>query len=285
VAQQDSATTTAKSDQTAIAPPNKSVTPKVTPQKTKPKPAPVKEPAVDDATDNAMQSNTSTVFEGKDIDIEQFDQASTSPETESDPFNSTTESLADNDSPANNNSETQGTANFLPTPQDDQDEAAEFTAAETSSSSAIDTPSDSTATDNTQVATLEKSPPPTETTNGENYLQVLLDKSLQSFENKQWKTLIELSNEILAIDPSTVTALTNRAAANTELGDFAAALADCNKAIKIESENPLAINNRGYVYEKMGDFQNAILDYQNACSLGVALSCKEAKRLKKESKQ
>jgi hypothetical protein len=38
------------------------------------------------------------------------------------------------------------------------------------------------------------------------------------------------------------------------------------------------------VYEKMGDNQNAIADYEQACTLGVELSCKEAQRLK-SSKQ
>jgi hypothetical protein len=262
VAQQDSATTTAKSDQTTIAPPEKQAAKKVTPQKAKPKP--VNKTAFDRATENTMKSNTATVFEGKDIDIEQFESPSASLESESDPIAGRT------DSPS--------------APQGDKSLTAEFTAAEPTSSPNSDTTSDSITAADTQVAILEKSQTQTETANGENYLQALLDKSLQSFENKQWKTLIELSNEILAIDPSTVTALTNRAAANTELGDFAAALADCNRAIKIESENPLAINNRGYVYEKMGDFQNAILDYQKACTLGVKLSCSEAKRLKKETK-
>lgn len=262
VAQQDNATPTAKSNQTTVAPREKPATKKATAQKAKPKP--VNKTAFDRATQNTMKSNTATVFEGKDIDIEQFESPSASLESETDPIADRT------DSPS--------------APQGDKSLTAEFTAAEPTSSPNSDTTSDSITTADTQVATLEKSQTQTETANGENYLQALLDKSLQSFENKQWKTLIELSNEILAIDPSTVTALTNRAAANTELGDFAAALADCNRAIKIESENPLAINNRGYVYEKMGDFQNAILDYQKACTLGVKLSCSEAKRLKKETK-
>jgi len=100
-----------------------------------------------------------------------------------------------------------------------------------------------------------------------------------AFENEQWELLIELSNQILVKDPGVVTALTNRAAANTEVGSYAQALADCNLAIKLEPNNPLAINNRGYVYEKMGDTQNAISDYQKACELGIEVSCREAQRL------
>lgn len=277
VAQQESASTVANSEQTANIPPKKHEPKKVTSHKAKPQP--VKTPPVGNAAGNAMKNNTATVFEGKDIDIEQFEQPSASS-----PINSTSDSLADNDSLTNKASKAQNNTKLSTSPGG-QNEAAEFTAAEPSSSPVDATPSDSITVDNTQVATSEKTQAPSEPTVGENYLQALLDKSLQSFENKQWQTLIELSNEILAIDPSTVTALTNRAAANTELGDFAAALADCNTAIKIESKNPLAINNRGYVYEKMGDFQNAILDYEKACSLGVELSCKEAKRLKNETKQ
>jgi regulator of sirC expression with transglutaminase-like and TPR domain len=154
----------------------------------------------------------------------------------------------------------QGTANFLPAPLSDDTGVAETPA---------------TIPANEAVAT-DATPPPVD----DNELKRLLDQSLQAFQNEKWQALIELSNNILAIDPTVTTALTNRAAAYTELGSFGDALADCNRAIKLEPKNPLAINNRGYVYEKMGDYQNATVDYEKACALGVEISCKEAQRLK-----
>jgi len=111
----------------------------------------------------------------------------------------------------------------------------------------------------------------------------LLTQSLQAFNSKQWQTLVDLSNKILAIDSTTVNALTNRAAAYTELNMYGLALKDCNTVIKMDANNALAFNNRGYVYEKMGDMQNAVADYQTACNLGVALSCKEASHLKQNA--
>ncbi|WP_455204764.1 tetratricopeptide repeat protein [Kaarinaea lacus] len=110
-------------------------------------------------------------------------------------------------------------------------------------------------------------------------LQSLLDESLQRFQNQEWQTVIELSDKILALDPNATTALTNRAVAHTELGDYEAALQDCNLAININPDDPLAYNNRGYIYEKMQRIQEAVGDYQSACDLGIELSCKEVKRL------
>lgn len=235
---------------------------KPAPQKAKPKPAPAIATA-DTEIANDTPAGTATVFEGKEIDIEHFEQpANTEKTTESppEPTASPSPNKALSASRDFESTEVQGTVNFLPAPLSDDTGVAETPA---------------TIPANEAVAT-DATPPPVD----DNELKRLLDQSLQAFQNEKWQALIELSNNILAIDPTVTTALTNRAAAYTELGSFGDALADCNRAIKLEPKNPLAINNRGYVYEKMGDYQNATVDYEKACALGVEISCKEAQRLK-----
>ncbi len=208
-------------------------------------------------------ADNAAVFEGREIVVEQFDSTKTQTKattgqtaqgTGADPFN--------NLGQANSLDTSQETANFLPKSQNAQENEALATHTPTQTAEPLQNPTTSTDT----VA--------------QNNLQNLLDQSLKAFQDRQWQTVIELSNQILVIDPGVVTALTNRAAANTELGNYVQALADCNLAIKIEPGNALANNNRGYVYEKMGDWQNAIADYQTACDLGIELSCKEAQRLR-----
>ncbi|WP_455211678.1 hypothetical protein [Kaarinaea lacus] len=260
VSQKDIDTALAKMEQTITKKTKQPESKKSTPKKTKPKPAPINqtsEPAPA-ATGSGLTSDTpsgtTTVFEGKDIDIQQFDQTANTPEYTSNPYNELNEGSASS-----------GTASFLPTPQGGEPAGV------------IGAPGTVTDPMTTAMAITDEA-----TTNltPEDDLQYLLDQSLQAFENEQWQLLIELSNQILVKDPSVVTALTNRAAANTELGFYVQALADCNLAIKLDPNNPLAINNRGYVFEKIGDSQNAIADYQKACEFGIEVSCKEAQRLK-----
>ena len=135
----------------------------------------------------------------------------------------------------------------------------------------------------TETQAASRATPPDTGQTSQQQIDSLLKQSLQAFNNKQWQTLIDLSNKVLALDPKMVNALTNRAAAYTELSLYGLALKDCNAVLEADPKNALAINNRGYVYEKMGDKQNAVTDYQNACALGVQLSCKEAARLKQDT--
>lgn len=111
-------------------------------------------------------------------------------------------------------------------------------------------------------------------------LQELSDKNIHAFNNKKWEIVIKTSNEILSLQPSTINALINRSVAYTELGLYDLAINDCILAIAIEPKNPLAYNNRGYAYEKMGRINSAIADYNQACELGIELSCKEVSRLR-----
>lgn len=192
---------------------------------------------------------TNPTYEGTEIESEQFDENGQPIVAASEPGTEATGDLA-----GQGGEET--TANFLPLPED----IVEIT------------PESTTELDNDNPAPQSVAPAAD--------LQKLLDESLQKFQEKQWESVIELSNKILAIDPNVATALSNRAVAYTETGSYALALNDCNLAIEIDPNNPLAINNRGYVYEKMGDTQNAIKDYATACTLGVDISCKEVDRLK-----
>ncbi|KPJ90385.1 MAG: hypothetical protein AMJ53_13685 [Gammaproteobacteria bacterium SG8_11] len=262
VSQKDIDAALSKMEQSISKKPEQPAPKQSAPKKAKPKPTPVKqssEPAPANTGSQQTNAGTASVFEGKEIHVEQFDQAASladtsqlSPESTNAAYDEFSEAVASAIA-----SET-GTANFLPAPE-----------------AGMSTESVSTAS-----ATMDSG---NTTITPEGPLQNLLDQSLQAFENQQWELLIELSNQILVKDPGVITALTNRAAAHTELGSYVEALADCNLAIKIEPNNPLAINNRGYVYEKMGDSQNAIADYEKACGLGVELSCQEAQRLKSGS--
>ena len=238
---------------------------KSAPKKAKPKPAPVKQTSEPASLETSPEPTSdvppgaAAVFEGKEIDIEQFEQPILSNETSQKPTDLAGDPSNEfDDAVASAIASETGTANFLTTPANDE---ASGVAGEPGTSTAPM----AAATETAQAA--------------EDDMQNLLDQSLQAFENEQWELLVELSNQILVKDPGVVTALTNRAAANTELGSYVQALADCNLAIKLDPNNPLAINNRGYVYEKMGDPKNAIADYQKACELGIEVSCNEAQRL------
>jgi tetratricopeptide (TPR) repeat protein len=283
VSQTDNAAALAKIDHAATKKPKQSAPEKVAAKKANPNPMPAEqsnfpdmalhnaEPASETTLANsaaiAANTNQTTLSEGGEIDIKPVDQPPDTTAASDTPPVLT--SVVNSDRQDAFSDQEAGTANFAPAPQGGTADAAKNTTAPT--------------TETLMARTTDLASPQTNASQTSS-IEDLLDQSLQMFQNKQWENLIELSNKILSINPNAMSALTNRAAANTELGLFAAALADCNMAVRIDPDNPLAINNRGYVYEKMGDFQNAIMDYEHACTLGVDLSCKEAKRLK-SSKQ
>ncbi|MCG6968731.1 MAG: tetratricopeptide repeat protein [Gammaproteobacteria bacterium] len=289
VAQEEKPGELAKSDVSARTKAKQSVAEKPKPKKASVKSAPVKTTATREPSNpanNTLMTNDGTpaaVFEGKEIDLEWVDQSSTATETSfnneaentSETIPNTTDKLPGDFSDPYNAFTGNSTSGAAQEPG-----TAKFTSAPQNKDTVATLPSAPAQSSDTNASSIS-----TESTIKDRELQSLLDQSLQAFQNKQWQSLIDLSNNILAVDPGIVTALTNRAAANTELGNFGAALADCNTAIKIEPANPLAINNRGYVYEKMGDFQNAVADYEKACGLGVKLSCQETKRLKSAANQ
>ena len=69
------------------------------------------------------------------------------------------------------------------------------------------------------------------------------------------------------MDPEYTDAYINRGNAYADQGDFAAAMADLNKAIGLNPEDAEVYTNRGVVYHKTGDFAAAIADYDTAIIL------------------
>jgi len=116
------------------------------------------------------------------------------------------------------------------------------------------------------------------TTNSQS-VEALLEKSLQKFQQKDWKAVEKYSTDVINIDANNAHAYNNRAGARTELGRLSTALDDCNRAIQINPAFGVAHNNCGYAYELMGQAQQAAIAYEQACNLGIKASCGDYKRL------
>ena len=107
----------------------------------------------------------------------------------------------------------------------------------------------------------------------------LVAQSYTAFSQKNWKNVIQLSDEILSYDPNNLTALANRAGALAETGQLTRALDDCNKAISVDPNYALAHHNRGYIYELMGQTDKAVAEYKFSCGQNISASCAEHRRL------
>lgn len=59
----------------------------------------------------------------------------------------------------------------------------------------------------------------------------------------------------------------NRGVAKKNLGDYAGALADYNKAIELDPECAEAYNNRGLAKQDLKDYAGAMADYNKAIEL------------------
>ncbi|WP_455206024.1 tetratricopeptide repeat protein [Kaarinaea lacus] len=110
-------------------------------------------------------------------------------------------------------------------------------------------------------------------------LAKLTSLSYDRFQQKDWYAVIDVTTQILQLDPSNTIAYVNRAGAHTELGEYEKALDDCNNALIIDPQMGIAYNNKGYVFELMGQLRQAALEYETACTLGVTPSCNDFKRL------
>ena len=108
-----------------------------------------------------------------------------------------------------------------------------------------------------------------------------MDENFKEFSIKNWKNVIQLSEQILVLDPKNDTAYVNRGGAYAELGELDNALKDIDHAISINPNNSIAYNNRGYVYELKHENKRAALEYEISCNLGLTQSCEDYKRLSK----
>lgn len=110
-------------------------------------------------------------------------------------------------------------------------------------------------------------------------IKILLDESLQEFQNKNWDQVIVLSSWVLVLDKENSKALSNKASALAEKGMLDEALDVINYATKVNPDNGIAYHNKGYILELMHQSKEAALQYEIACGLGVEQSCQEFKKL------
>jgi tetratricopeptide (TPR) repeat protein len=78
--------------------------------------------------------------------------------------------------------------------------------------------------------------------------------------------------QAIAVNPKDDWAYSNRCSAYSRLGNYRAALADCNQAIAIDvalkyDDNWSVYYNRGFIYEKLGMNAAAIVDYQKVLTM------------------
>jgi tetratricopeptide (TPR) repeat protein len=75
------------------------------------------------------------------------------------------------------------------------------------------------------------------------------------------------AREIRVIDPFTAYAYTDRAIAYFHMGDFDAAIADCDRALRIKPGLAAAYLSRGAAHNAKGDRDGAMLDYNRALAI------------------
>ena len=83
----------------------------------------------------------------------------------------------------------------------------------------------------------------------------------------QFAEAIKDYNKAIELNPNYAAAYSNRGNAKDNLGEPQAAIEDCNKAIELNPNSALAYNNRGNAKNKLGQHQAAIEDYTKAIEL------------------
>ncbi len=113
------------------------------------------------------------------------------------------------------------------------------------------------------------SPPPVETTSDLDVetLQVMINQGIQAFQNKDYKTAIEVFTLVLEQNPTNSIAYNARGGAYDALGEYDKALNDFTKAIEYDPIFPHAYYNRGRVYTSLGKNSEALADLQKSVEL------------------
>lgn len=83
---------------------------------------------------------------------------------------------------------------------------------------------------------------------------------------KEFKQEFDELNADIKTSPGSKSAYNSRGAANSNIGNFSAAIRDFTKAIELDSADVVAITNRGITYARMGEFALARADFDNAMS-------------------
>jgi tetratricopeptide (TPR) repeat protein len=81
--------------------------------------------------------------------------------------------------------------------------------------------------------------------------------------NEITKEFAEMNKKIEA-NPGSKSALNGRGAANSNIGNYSAAIRDFTVAIDLDSSDVVAITNRGITYAKMGEYKLALIDFDEA---------------------
>jgi tetratricopeptide (TPR) repeat protein len=110
-------------------------------------------------------------------------------------------------------------------------------------------------------------------------IKVLLDESLQEFQNENWDRVIVLSSWVLLLQKDNSRALSNKASAFAEKGMLDEALDVVTYATKVNPDNGIAYHNKGYILELMHRSKEAALQYEIACGLGVEQSCMDLRNV------
>jgi tetratricopeptide (TPR) repeat protein len=82
-----------------------------------------------------------------------------------------------------------------------------------------------------------------------------------------WPRQVEACTQVIAADPRSSEAYSNRCQAYNQLEQPAKAIPDCDMAIRLDPRSAEAYNNRGWAYEIRRDFDLALKDYDKAIEL------------------
>jgi len=106
-----------------------------------------------------------------------------------------------------------------------------------------------------------------------------LEKSRQGFGKQDYDAVIDLSTQIIQVDPENEEAYSNRCGARSMKNLHQEAHDDCIKAIEINPNFPMGYNNLGWVSEQQGNVKKALVNYNKSCQLENALGCQNYQRL------
>jgi tetratricopeptide (TPR) repeat protein len=94
-----------------------------------------------------------------------------------------------------------------------------------------------------------------------------LNRGVAFSKTGQKEKAIEEYTQAIKINPNYISAYINRGATYGELGMYDLELADTNTAIELDPTSASAYNNRGCVYSELGNYTNALLDFNKAIQL------------------
>jgi len=115
--------------------------------------------------------------------------------------------------------------------------------------------------------------PPSEET------KILLQESVVLFGKGDYEKVIDLSTQIIRLDPSSAAAFSNRCGSMAVLGRLSEAEKDCLEANRLDPGFSMAYNNLGVIQEKRGDLTAAGKFFRKSCRMGNRQACKNADKI------